>query len=142
VKFRIILVFLMVLLCGGCTKSVKLDDNIESIPKDVALKYLLNTSNRCTDDKCLYTLTGVAGIPYSNLEYEIKWNIWGWNTIILWKKDEKQRFTIAGQENKAWVCTPFYPEKYTDVDLTPEEYDEIIKKTASALTALGAGRVE
>jgi|GEM_PF-1842795 len=141
---RIILVFTFIFLCNSAcsSKNVALDENLETIPKDIALEYLQNTSNTYTDDRCLYTKNGVEGIPYSNLEFEALSNIWGNNYMILWTKGKKQRFTAGLQENTTWICTPLNIGGVGGYALSRKEGEEVFHRTASALTAMGTGMVK
>jgi len=134
----------MLFLTIGCaTRSVKLDENIEQIPPEIALDYLQTESAKYSESfRCLYTKYGVKGIPYPELDVTIQQNMWGNWQVIMWRKGKAHTYTPLGVENTAWVCHPFFMGGMDGKDYTPEEIEHHLKKTVSAIVSLGVEIVE
>ena len=134
--------FAFILICSCAPRSVVIDKNLETIPKDIAIEYLQNESNSYSSNfKCLYSKFGVGGIPYSELEFQVLQNVWGNQMIILWKKGTAGTYTFMS-ENSAWVCNPIEAGGWDAKDYPKEEVDEALNKTASALVSVGVRMVD
>jgi len=135
---RVVILALTLLLLAACGHSVKIDENLETIPKDIALNYLRYEGVKyASDGMCIYTHDGINGIPYSELEYIIGDD--GNSSIDVWRLGEaKQQFFNV--DVISIVCSPVWVEAFGS-GLPPEEVEEAMNKSAAALSSLGVRRV-
>lgn len=134
--------FSFILMAGmlfACGHSVKVDPNLETIPKDLALEYLRKEAVKYSvdGDMCIYTEDEINGIPYSELEYLIGND--GNNSIEVFRKGEaRQQFFNV--DVSIIVCSPVWVYGFGS-GLPTEEVEEAMNKAAAALSSLGVHRV-
>ena len=135
---RFIVLFFMLGVLVACGHSVKVDQNLETIPREIALDYLRNEGVKFADGGlCIYTEGEINGIPYAELEYIIGND--GNSSIELYRLGEaRQQFFNVDLE--PIVCSPVWVEAWGS-GFSTEEVDEAMNKTAAALSSLGVRRV-
>ncbi len=138
---RCCLLLLFPVLIFGCQSySVTLDQNVETIPRELALEYLQGESLRFADfDACIYTNYGITGVPYAELEYVVT-PISNIPVIEIWKKGQYTSFTFDA--DGAFVCRAIMYNIWDDHDYTEAELQEGVNKTVSALESVGVRREE
>lgn len=125
---NVVMLACLVVAASGCGYKVTIDDNLEHLPREVAIAYLQEESGKYNDDtaKCIYTSTGVNGNLYEDLYYEQ--NVFGHALILLYHKDRTRA-----------ECVSIFVSPYNS-EISREEAQAAINKTCSALESLGVKR--
>jgi len=111
----------------------KIAENVESIPREVALAYLQNESGRFADrHQCVYTNLGIGGTPYEELAYYQ--NPYGEPFVFILEKDGPFPEWLHSEEIVCFATALYITEQ---AKFTKEEIQEAINKTVSSLYSLG-----
>jgi len=130
----------MICFLSACaTHEPVIDEDLKNMPREVAINYLQDEAGRFTDsDNCIYTNSGIEGIPYEELEYEIVGSI-PHSFVVVWKKGKRVAIAFHGDDRV--VCKPIFYNVWSEHSYTDEEYEEAFDKICSAFEALGTHRV-
>jgi len=136
---RIVWLSVLLVLFACAAKDPVIDEDLKNLPREIAVNYLQDEAGRFTDsDNCIYTNSGIEGIRYEELEYEVVGAI-SHSFVVVWKKGTRVAFSLGPDERV--VCKPIFYNVWSEHSYTDEEYDEAFNKICSALEALGTHRV-
>lgn len=133
--FSVTLVLVMSL--SGCMglKTVQVDQNYETIPREVAVDFLKKQSVKLAElDGCIYSNRGVFGVPYTELSYEAieQSALLGGGVVALYINNK-------GTTNSLCAAAAY---NIWREDVTGEEFAAMVDKTVSALRSLGVTALE
>jgi len=128
-----ILQLILFFLLWGCAHSVTIDPNLEAIPRELAIDYLQNESQKfSTAAHCVYTNTGINGFPYDELLYDQGVD----GHIRIYRKQGGTR-SLWGASPE---CNAIFYTMWEIGDYSSEELQVAVNKTCSALESLGVKR--